>query len=84
MIDRICISCKKPFKARAADVARGWAKCCSKSCAAIRRERVNIPSPKQLKQRRIYAERQNRDDDFHTAGLNAMEEGWDGHKIWRE
>ena len=23
-----------------------------------------------------------RDDDWHEAGMNAMEEGWDGHKVW--
>ena len=31
-------SCKKPFMARKADVARGWGKFCSKSCKAIKQE----------------------------------------------
>ena len=31
-----CKECKKPFGARAADRARGWALFCSKSCKAIR------------------------------------------------
>ena len=32
--------CKKPFKARAADVARGWGKFCSKSCKATKQGRL--------------------------------------------
>ena len=31
--------CKKEFMARKADRLRGWAKCCSKACAAYVRER---------------------------------------------
>ncbi|EMO9523353.1 hypothetical protein KKY53_14715 [Pseudomonas aeruginosa] len=40
MTERICAnkSCKKPFMARTADVKRGWAKFCSKSCKAIKQE----------------------------------------------
>lgn len=34
MINRICVACGGKFKARSADVKRGWGKCCSKSCAA--------------------------------------------------
>jgi hypothetical protein len=34
MVDRTCKWCKGPFLARAADVKRGWAKFCSKSCKA--------------------------------------------------
>jgi len=38
---RICQNknCKKEFTARSADVKRGWAKYCSKSCKAIVQER---------------------------------------------
>lgn len=39
MVDRICKSCRQPFKARAADVKRGWGKFCSKSCKAIKQEK---------------------------------------------
>lgn len=39
MVDRTCKWCKGPFKARAADVKRGWAKFCSKSCKASHQER---------------------------------------------
>ena len=34
MVDKKCASCKKPIQVRAADVARGWGKFCSKSCKA--------------------------------------------------
>ena len=39
MITRTCQCCKKRFEARQADVDRGWAKYCSKSCKAIAQER---------------------------------------------
>jgi len=31
-----CKECGKPFEARTADRARGWARYCSKSCKAVR------------------------------------------------
>lgn len=34
-----CIKCNKVFYPRTVDVKRGWAKCCSKACAAFIRER---------------------------------------------
>lgn len=34
MVDRACAHCGGPFKARAADVKRGWGLFCSKSCKA--------------------------------------------------
>jgi hypothetical protein len=39
LVERNCERCKKPFTARSADVKRGWAKFCSKSCKAIKQER---------------------------------------------
>lgn len=40
MTERTCAnkSCRKPFMARTADVKRGWARFCSKSCKAIKQE----------------------------------------------
>lgn len=38
-VDRTCKWCKKPFKARSADVKRGWALFCSKSCKAMKQEK---------------------------------------------
>ena len=37
--ERICKRCKSPFMARTADVKRGWAKFCSKSCKAVVQEK---------------------------------------------
>ena len=34
MVECNCINCGKPFQAREADRKRGWAKSCSKACAA--------------------------------------------------
>ena len=38
MVDRNCKCCGKEFTAREADVKRGWAKFCSKSCKAKKQE----------------------------------------------
>lgn len=38
MTQRACKNCGAPFQARTADVKRGWAKFCSKSCKAIKQE----------------------------------------------
>ncbi|KVG33833.1 hypothetical protein WJ30_07110 [Burkholderia diffusa] len=38
MVDRTCEGCGKPFRARAADVKRGWGRFCSKPCKATRQE----------------------------------------------
>ena len=39
MVTRKCKYCHDPFPARTADVRRGWAKFCSKSCKAKEQER---------------------------------------------
>lgn len=39
MVARTCIRCGLNFTARKADVKRGWAKFCSKSCKAKTQER---------------------------------------------
>lgn len=38
-VTRICENCGRPFQADSRNVARGWGKCCSKSCAADLREK---------------------------------------------
>jgi hypothetical protein len=42
MIDRTCenASCSAHFKAKSADVKRGWGRFCSKRCKAIQQERA--------------------------------------------
>ena len=39
LITKNCEVCGGPFQADTRNLARGWGKCCSKSCAAILRER---------------------------------------------
>jgi hypothetical protein len=38
-VERTCRNCRCKFMARSADVKRGWAKFCSKSCKAITQTR---------------------------------------------
>ena len=69
MVDRVCW-CGKHFNARPADIKRGWAKACSKSHAAIARERkLDRNDFKHGGQRR------DRDEDIDYEGG-----GWDAHK----
>ena len=45
-VTRICENCGRPFQADSRNVARGWGKCCSKSCAAALREKEKAePQP---------------------------------------
>jgi len=74
MIERNCKSCKKIFMAKSADIARGWAKCCSKSCAA---------SMTNKKTGNFARFKQGASSDYEViecVGRDAMEDGWDGHK----
>ena len=69
MVDRICECCRKPFTARQADVSRGWARFCSKSCKAIQQERSTGDYA-------AYQQRQtDRDHDYALA-----DQGWDAHR----
>lgn len=72
-VSRTCECCKQPFLARAADVARGWARFCSKRCKAIKQERSTG----------FYADFQDRqarrDWDHDNA---SADQGWDAHKNW--
>lgn len=45
-VTRICEHCGRPFQADTRNIARGWGKCCSKSCAAALREKDKAqPTP---------------------------------------
>lgn len=57
MVQRKCQNCKCQFQARQADVNRGWAKYCSKSCKAIKQE-------KRTGQYAQYLNRQSRVEEF--------------------
>lgn len=39
-VTRLCENCGRPFQADTRNIARSWGKCCSKSCAAILREKT--------------------------------------------
>ncbi len=41
-VEAKCLCCEKKFKAKQADIDRGWAKCCSKSCSGSIREFKNF------------------------------------------
>ncbi|MEB8380646.1 hypothetical protein NYW84_06170 [Acinetobacter junii] len=75
MTERKCKYCLKVFLARTADVNRGWAKFCSKSCKAKEQEKRTGQNAayknmcKELDDERIYHE-----------ACAANEMGWDGHK----
>lgn len=49
MVSRTCECCRKFFSARQADVNRGWASFCSKSCKAISQENKTGQYKKLLK-----------------------------------
>ena len=46
---RVCEHCKNKFLARKADVKRGWARFCSKSCKALHQEEQTAQYAKYLK-----------------------------------
>lgn len=73
MVNRKCKRCGDPFRARAADVKRGWALFCSKSCKAVYQE-------KRTHQHANYLQRQSfsRGDDNDFVG-HPMEAGYFGH-----
>ena len=65
---RQCAVCHAPFQARIADIKRGWAKTCSKSCAASRKN-----SRLSQKNRGVWAKPSRQDEpDWHIAGLQCM------------
>jgi predicted nucleic acid-binding Zn-ribbon protein len=72
MIQRTCSTCGQKFDAREADVRRGWAKCCSKSCAAKRREkRLNSKFPNR---RRPWMDADDsEEDDVHPFSEEAVQ-----------
>lgn len=73
--------CTVVYEARQADLKRGWAKCCSKSCAASHKLRNN-PSHGYLHggaDRERMSEDEIRERD-HQAAMSDAEAGWDGHK----
>lgn len=84
MVEQTCW-CGKTFQAREADVKRGWAKACCKSHAAHAREkkldRFGFQRGESGTFHSRMAERiDSAKDADHRAGMDAVEDGWDGHK----
>lgn len=69
--------CGKSFTARVADVKRGWAKSCSKRCAAIARERKLDRFGYRGGARKSFGVAAINGEE---AGFEAIESCWDGHK----
>lgn len=74
IITRKCIHCGIEFKAKSADVKRGWAKNCSKSCAAS-------STNKKTGNFQRYCSRNERFDDDINDGFSVYGESWDDHKF---
>ena len=74
---RICQNphCKKEFEAKAADVKRGWARCCCKSCASWKREKAKGNHGQLFDKNgaRITPTYQSELDRMHEAGMDCQE-----------
>lgn len=44
-VEHNCDVCGTPFMSDSRNLARGWGRCCSKTCAAIKREAMKKPAP---------------------------------------
>ena len=68
MIKKKCPICHKTFYAKEADIARGWAKCCSKYCAAKLREKKHKKEAKatEKKSRKKETEEESTFEDHST------------------
>lgn len=73
-VARTCKTCKSTFMAREADVKRGWAKFCSKSCKATYQSKHN---PNAFDRGCVHDQ-----DDMHETALYESTAGWDDHKGW--
>lgn len=67
---RICQNphCKKEFEAKAADVKRGWARCCCKSCASWKREKAKGPEGFACR-----VSKQSEEDRIFEVGMDCQE-----------
>ena len=72
-MERNCDNCGKVYKADQRNLKRGWGKCCSKSCAAKKREmskpgynpeRVRINNVRRLFWNHKYDRKEFNPDDF--------------------
>lgn len=81
MVTRCCQWCKKDFAARSADVNRGWAKFCSKSCKAKEQEKrthqgehvLNRPSSRMVRDAKTINGLDSRARKQYLAHIDAKE-----------
>jgi hypothetical protein len=66
VIDRKCERCGSPFRAKEADVKRGWGRFCSKSCKAKKQTATQRSMPKWA-----------RDDIQFDIDMHGATGGWD-------
>lgn len=69
-----CAWCGKPFKARAADIKRGWGKFCSKSCKASKQEKSTGQYRAHITRARTRAAVVDDSMDYRPEGWD--EDGW--------
>ena len=84
-VERKCEWCEKPFTARTADVKRGWARFCSKSCKAshqeARRGSHRTIGGKRGNKRPTQQDRQdNGREHFDPLDYEDHDPSWDAHK----
>lgn len=70
MVERKCARCGNAFKARKADVDRGWARFCSKSCKAKKQAASHVRKRPQM-------QKWERDELQHEEDLFESTSGWD-------
>lgn len=72
MTERHCKCCGKEFSARTADVKRGWARFCSKSCKATKQYRHTASTSKPA-----LGTKDQLNDEMHEQALYDCTAGWD-------
>jgi len=77
-----CLHCGIPFEARVADRNRGWARFHNKGCKASYQEaRTGQFAAYTAKVQESGSNAHSSyEEQAHIAGMDAMEDGWDGHK----
>ncbi|MEN3145732.1 hypothetical protein ABCW43_00295 [Neorhizobium sp. IRAMC:178] len=76
-----CKECKKPFEARAADRARGWAKFCSKSCKAIKQTKAKTRRSNYPRHDGVSPMKHKFCEDCGAPAVNGVH-GMDGRITW--
>lgn len=87
MIEKKCPICHKIFYAKESDIARGWAKCCSKSCAAKLREKKHKKKAEAEERKRrkkaIIAEKKRRKEAYAAEKKLRKKEAEEKSSSWK-